>query len=273
MIELFQNLQTLIAGYPIPESLRNSLLDHLHAGLAEALPRHAGAVALHATRALALVSAEELTGVALVDALRHANEELLAALDADGTEQRPPDELAEAYAQFIKEWCRKEDVDAHLVRTDIRNYLLIALRMSDAKLLFFLGALDGTRLQYTVTEVVLGRQPTCADQTPNQEEHSVRGPPRGACPPAHYARGPRAIPTSATITYSKHRKTVHVYDAYGYTRLASAFTGRVCARHSRLYERGVDRRATRSTDMYRDMDLGCGSVSSIVFLVRIVEGI
>src|SRR5258707_10911286 len=97
MIELFQNLQTLIAGYLIPESLRNSLLDHLHARLAEALPRHEGAVVLHATRALALASAEELAGAALVDALRRANEELLAALDADGTEQRPPDELAEAW--------------------------------------------------------------------------------------------------------------------------------------------------------------------------------
>jgi U3 small nucleolar RNA-associated protein 6 len=115
-IELFQNLQTLIAGYPVPESLRNSLLDHLHARLAEALPRHAAAVALHATRALALRSAEELAGDALVDALRRANEEMLAALDADGTERCPQDELAATYAQFIEEWCRKEDVDAHLVR-------------------------------------------------------------------------------------------------------------------------------------------------------------
>jgi U3 small nucleolar RNA-associated protein 6 len=119
-IELFQNLQTLIAGYPAPESLRNSLLDHLHARLAEVLPRHAAAVALRATRALALTSAEELAGGALVDALRRANEEMLAALDADGTERCPPDELAGVYTQFIEEWCRREDVDAHLVRTDIQ---------------------------------------------------------------------------------------------------------------------------------------------------------
>jgi hypothetical protein len=71
---------------------------------------------LHATRALALRSAEELAGDALVDALRRANEEMLAALDADGTERCPQDELAATYAQFIEEWCRKEDVDAHLVR-------------------------------------------------------------------------------------------------------------------------------------------------------------
>lgn len=113
-IELFQNLQTLIAGYPAPESLRNSLLDHLHARLAEVLPRHAAAVALRATRAPALTSAEELAEDALVDALRRANEEMLAALDADETERCPPDELAGAYTQFIEEWCGKEDVDAHL---------------------------------------------------------------------------------------------------------------------------------------------------------------
>lgn len=78
------------------------------------LPRHAAAVALRATRALVLTSAEELAGGALVDALRHANEEMLAALDADGTERCPPDKLAGAYTQFIEEWCRKEDVDANL---------------------------------------------------------------------------------------------------------------------------------------------------------------
>jgi hypothetical protein len=82
------------------------------------LPRHAAAVALRATRVLALTSAGELAGGALVDALRRANEEMLAALDADGTERCPPDELAGAYTQFIEEWCRKEDVDGHLVRTD-----------------------------------------------------------------------------------------------------------------------------------------------------------
>jgi len=80
-------------------------------------------VALRATRALALTSPEELTGSALVDALRRANEEMLAALDADGMERCPPDELAGAYAQFVEEWCGKEDVDAHLVRT---NYLPLA---------------------------------------------------------------------------------------------------------------------------------------------------
>lgn len=87
------------------------------------MPRDAAAVALRATRALALASAEEPAGGALVDALRRANEEMLAVLDADGMERCPPDELAGVYAQFVEEWCGKEDVDAHLVRTD---YLLFA---------------------------------------------------------------------------------------------------------------------------------------------------
>lgn len=101
-------------------------------------------MALRATRALALASAEELAGGALVDALRRANEEMLAALDADGTERCPPDELAGVYTQFIEEWCRK-DVEAHLVRTDIQIVISSLLHTwLIKKLLFFFGALDGT---------------------------------------------------------------------------------------------------------------------------------
>lgn len=114
-IELFRNLQTLIAGYPAPEALRSSLLDHLHMRLSEALPRDATALKLRATRSLVLASPEELAGGALVDALRGTNEEMLATLDADTAERYLQDELAEAYAQFIEEWCGKEEVDAHLV--------------------------------------------------------------------------------------------------------------------------------------------------------------
>jgi U3 small nucleolar RNA-associated protein 6 len=107
-IELFRNLQTLIAGYPTPETLRRSLLDHLHVRLAEALPEDAASVVLRATRALA-VEEEKLSGVGLVEALRCANEEMLAALE-------PPSEgMAKAYAQFVEEWFGKEDLDAHLV--------------------------------------------------------------------------------------------------------------------------------------------------------------
>ena len=115
--------------------------------LAEVLPRHAAAVALRATRALALTSAEKLAGGALVDALRYANEEMLVALDADGAEQCPPDELAEAYAQFIGEWCRKEDIDAHLVRTDIQiviSYNCSTKRLIKNSYFFFLAPRDGT---------------------------------------------------------------------------------------------------------------------------------
>ena len=67
---------------------------------------------LRATRALALTSTEELAGGALVDALKQAKEELLKALET----QRPSEDLAAAYAQFVEEWCGKDDVDANLVR-------------------------------------------------------------------------------------------------------------------------------------------------------------
>ncbi|KAF8262880.1 U3 small nucleolar RNA-associated protein 6-domain-containing protein [Lactarius quietus] len=111
-IELFQSLQELIAGYPVTEALRSSLLDHLHERLAETLPGDVSGVVLRATRALALTSKEDLAGGALVDALRHANEELLKALDAAG--QQLPEDLAAAYTHFVEEWCGKDDVDAHL---------------------------------------------------------------------------------------------------------------------------------------------------------------
>ena len=127
-----------------------------------------------------------------------------------------------------------------------------------------------------VTEIVLGRQPASADQTPNQKEYTLRGPPRNARPPPHGARAPRAIPASDAITHIKHRKTAHVHDAFGHTSLARAFRGRVGARHNRLDERCVDERTTRSTDMHRDMALGCGSVLSvttIILLVKVVGGI
>ena len=108
MIELFRNLQTLIAGYPTSETLRRSLLDHLHVRLADALPEDAASVVLRATRALA-VEEDKLSGVGLVEALRCANEEMLAALEP------PSEEMAKAYAQFVEEWFGKEDLDAHLV--------------------------------------------------------------------------------------------------------------------------------------------------------------
>jgi hypothetical protein len=120
-IELFQNLQTLIGGYPAPEALRSSLLDHLHIRLAEALPRDPAGLTLRATRALVLASAEGSAGGALVDGLRWANEEMLGAIDAEAAEvagRCTPalDALAGAYAQFVEDWCGKEDVDEHLVR-------------------------------------------------------------------------------------------------------------------------------------------------------------
>lgn len=209
--------------------------------LAEVLPRHAAAVALRATRALALTSAEKLAGGALVDALRYANEEMLVALDADGTEQCPPDELAEAYAQFIGEWCRKEDIDAHLVRTRYTNYYLLSLlhKRLIKKLLFFWRP-GWYIFPCTLIEIVPGRQPACADQTPNEEEYTVRSPPRGACSVTHHACAPGTISTSNTIAHTEHRKKILVFVTYGYTYLDGAFTGRVGAWDSRVGGRGMD---------------------------------
>ena len=133
----------------------------------------------------------------------------------------------------------------------------------------FIAALDGEFIHCAITEIVLGRQPACADQTPNQGEYSFRGSPRGTCPPTHGACGPCAISTSDAITHTEHRKTVHVYNAHGRTSLARAIRGRVGTRHSRLGERCMDQRATRSTDMRRDMALGCGSVLPIVVFLHV----
>lgn len=143
---MFQSLQELIAGYPVTEALRSTLLDHLHERLAETLPHNPSSVVLRATRALALTSTEELAGGALVDALKHANEELLKALET----QRPSEDLAAAYAQFVEEWCGKDDVDANLVRC------------IDTPLSPFL-----TRNPALSTETVSSWQPTSAHQTSN----------------------------------------------------------------------------------------------------------
>ena len=101
---------------------------------------------LRATRALALTSTEELAGGALVDALKHANEELLKALEAE----QQSEDLAAAYAQFVEEWCGKDDVDANLVRC------------IDTPLSPFL-----TRNPALSTETVSSWQPTSAHQTSN----------------------------------------------------------------------------------------------------------
>ncbi|KAI5117768.1 hypothetical protein M0805_005199 [Coniferiporia weirii] len=129
--ELFNSIHTVLTTYPCPVALRRSLLDHLHSLLHSTLlspspgspsvPRPlkfdpkttAQAARLYATRFLT----PELEGEALVDALRHANEDLLEAARTQRS-----DELDGVYAQFVQEWFDK-GLDEHL-----SLYLLASLQ-------------------------------------------------------------------------------------------------------------------------------------------------
>ena len=107
-IDLFASLHELISTYPSPPALRESLLDHLHDHLRETLPSVPAAIKLSATRHLT----SDLVGETLVDALKSANEQLIAAVrNAAGSVDSG---VANVYAQFVGEWCGKE-VDDSLV--------------------------------------------------------------------------------------------------------------------------------------------------------------
>ncbi|TFK94570.1 hypothetical protein K466DRAFT_579822 [Polyporus arcularius HHB13444] len=116
-IELFTSLHELISAYPSPPSLRESLLDHLHALLHKTLPSHPAAIKLSATRHLKA----DLVGEPLVDALKDANEQLLAYIRSTGGPVSP--EVAAVYAEFVEEWCGK-DVDDTL-----KAYLITSLHI------------------------------------------------------------------------------------------------------------------------------------------------
>ncbi|KAI0690201.1 U3 small nucleolar RNA-associated protein 6-domain-containing protein [Cerioporus squamosus] len=116
-IELFTSLHELISAYPSPPSLRESLLDHLHALLHQTLPSDPAAIKLSATRHLKA----DLVGEPLVDALKDANEQLLAYIRSTGGPVSPP--VAAVYADFVEEWCGK-DVDDTL-----KAYLITSLHI------------------------------------------------------------------------------------------------------------------------------------------------
>lgn len=106
-VELFISLQDLLAHYPCPASVRDTLLDHLFTLLHETLPDDPAAIELSATRRLL----PNLEGEALVDALKYANEQLAAALhDQNAADER----LALVYASFVQDWCQK-NIDDSLV--------------------------------------------------------------------------------------------------------------------------------------------------------------
>ncbi|RPD63879.1 hypothetical protein L227DRAFT_572320 [Lentinus tigrinus ALCF2SS1-6] len=116
-IELFSSLHELISAYPSPPSLRESLLDHLHALLHKTLPSHPAAIKLSATRHLNA----GLVGEPLVDALKDANERLLAYIRSTEGEVKPG--VADVYAEFVEEWCGKGVDDT------LKAYLITSLHI------------------------------------------------------------------------------------------------------------------------------------------------
>lgn len=108
-IELFNSLYELLSTYPSPPGLRESLLDHLLAELRVALPDDPLAVKLSATRFIR----PEAAGEELVEALKNANETLLAAVTVN---RKKVEGFLRVYADFIEDWCRS-GIDSNLVRS------------------------------------------------------------------------------------------------------------------------------------------------------------
>ena len=119
--DLFISLHDVISSYPSPQSLRSSLLDHLHELLRSTLPHNASAIKLTATRFLT----PDLDGAQLIDQLKQANETLsnairniiLSGRTQTRDEREQLDSFSEVYAEFIDEWCRKDELDPALVST------------------------------------------------------------------------------------------------------------------------------------------------------------
>ncbi|KAH9855257.1 U3 small nucleolar RNA-associated protein 6-domain-containing protein [Lenzites betulinus] len=116
-IELFTSIHDLITTYPSPPSLRESLLDHLHALLRDTLPSLPAAIKLSATRSLVA----DLPGEQLVDALRHATDALAEAVRTSSGEAR--EGMARVYTDFIEEWCGKTADDS------LKAFLITSLHL------------------------------------------------------------------------------------------------------------------------------------------------
>jgi U3 small nucleolar RNA-associated protein 6 len=112
---LFVSLHELLSTYPTTSTLRSALLDHLHTLLLQVLPTDPVAVRLTATRNLL----PDVTGDALVDTLKDANDKLTSAVwqacSTDST--KDADGMAISYAEFVQEWVMRENVDDSLVCT------------------------------------------------------------------------------------------------------------------------------------------------------------
>ncbi|TBU43639.1 hypothetical protein BD309DRAFT_960198 [Dichomitus squalens] len=116
-IDLFASLHELISTYPSPPTLRESLLDHLHDHLRETLPSLPAAIKLSATRNLT----PDMVGEPLVDALKSANEQLIAAVRTAANSSDPG--VAKVYSEFVEEWCGQEIDDS------LKAYLITSVHL------------------------------------------------------------------------------------------------------------------------------------------------
>jgi U3 small nucleolar RNA-associated protein 6 len=103
---LLRALKELISGYPLPEILRDGLLNHLYALLQQHLGDDPDAVSLLVTRFMD----SHASGTGIVEALKHSNEEFVQAV----RRSQGHDGMCSAYANFVEEWCKKE-IDANMV--------------------------------------------------------------------------------------------------------------------------------------------------------------
>jgi U3 small nucleolar RNA-associated protein 6 len=116
-LHLFELLRDLIAGYPSPNELKQDLLSYLYELLHATLPNDPHAAKMYATRSLIGANTDS---EAFVDALRAANEELLAIIRGAHIIQRAG--LDAAYAEFVEEWSVKDIDDSLVSRAPYRRH-------------------------------------------------------------------------------------------------------------------------------------------------------
>lgn len=95
--------------YPCQATLQQTLLDLLYDLLKGTLPHDARAIRLLADRFLS----PGLQGEAFVEGLRRANEVMTQDIGEDSG-----DDIEQAYATFVEEWCRAS-IDDNLVRINL----------------------------------------------------------------------------------------------------------------------------------------------------------
>jgi hypothetical protein len=120
ILVLFESFQAVILAHPSPVTLKRTLLAHLHQLLADDVRLHDSPKALdfHARRHLLALDGNPLGGEALVEALRQANEELVAAVRkcaSNPGSNTSRGDMEVAYGRFIQEWTSLEGLDDSLV--------------------------------------------------------------------------------------------------------------------------------------------------------------